>query len=391
MSTLMTGCPECGQPMEQTDNRYTCPGCGHKGEQVEIPIEDAAEQLTMFDVAPDFRLHKKYRTGVFRTRADLAESLRQEGRDRIYHVLSFGGGTQSAHLMEQHLRGEIHYDYIVFSDTGAEPQFIHEQVEWWQQRQKAVGNKTPFIITRHSSMDGGLEEMLMRWILTDYQRFQMPVYCSSLNPATGEIKPAGMMPRQCTVDFKIVPVKQAVRRAVLTEHGLRHNQMMPANVGFIIDIGFSYDEIRRINTDQSPQFQYIRLAYPLVEENLTTADSIRFLERNKFPTRRSRCYLCPFNCDGDRDIGMDWDEIIEAEPLSFLKACWFDNELRRVQRTGSKIMHSIPYLHYSRQPLMDVYAEQCAKLTALHVKELAMWVEEWEKRIKQKWTKEIGA
>jgi hypothetical protein len=354
-------------------------------------VADKVEQMSMFDISPDFRLHSKYRDGVFRTRAELANSLREEGRDEIYHVLSFGGGTQSAHLMEQHLRGEIHYDYIAFSNTGAEPEFIHEQVKWWQRRQQEVGNKTPFIITRHSSMSGGLEEMLMRWILTDYQRFQMPVYCSSLDRTTGEVKPAGMMPRQCTVDFKIIPVKQAVRRAVLQKHGLRANQKMPKNIGFIIDIGFSYDEIRRINTDQSPQFQYIRLAYPLVEENLTTADSIRFLEVNQFPTRRSRCYLCPFNCDGDRDIGMDWDEIIEIEPLSFLKACWFDAELRRVQLSGTKIMHSIPYLHYSRRPLAEVYAADYERLKDLYLFKLKDWVIKWHLKIQDKWMKEIAA
>ncbi|WP_225229435.1 hypothetical protein [Paenibacillus gallinarum] len=354
-------------------------------------MSDQVEQMTMFDEAPDFRLTSRYRSGVFRTRAELAEGLRQEGRDEIYHVLSFGGGTQSSHLLEQHFRGEIHYDYIVFSDTGAEPEFIHEQVKWWQRRQQEIGNKTPFIITRHSNMSGGLEEMLMRWILTDYQRFQMPVYCSSLDRKTGEIKPAGMMPRQCTVDFKIIPVKQAVRRAVLQKHGLKSNQKMPANVGFIIDIGFSYDEIRRINTDQSPQFQYIRLAYPLVEENLTTADSIHFLEVNQFPTRRSRCYLCPFNCDGDRDIGMDWDEIIEAEPLSFLKACWFDAELRRVQLGGTKIMNSIPYLHYSRRPLAEVYSIEYERLKDTYASKLKEWVNKWQEVIEEKWMKEIAA
>ncbi|MGN7765721.1 hypothetical protein [Paenibacillus sp. 22594] len=34
------------------------------------------------------------------------------------------------------------------------------------------------------------------YIHTDYQRFQMPVYCSTLDPVTGEIEAAaGMMPR----------------------------------------------------------------------------------------------------------------------------------------------------------------------------------------------------
>ncbi|OKP88785.1 hypothetical protein A3842_05030 [Paenibacillus sp. P3E] len=84
--------------------------------------------------------------------------------------------------MEQHLQEIIHYDYIIFSDTEAGPQFIHEQVAWWQQWQKACGNTTPFLITHHSSMECGLEEMLMGYIHTDYQRFQMPVYCSTLDP-----------------------------------------------------------------------------------------------------------------------------------------------------------------------------------------------------------------
>lgn len=343
------------------------------------------EQLELFEIAPDYRDHKKYRDGIFKTKAQLMEELQLLGRDRIYHVLSFGGGTQSAHLLEQHLQGLIHYDYIIFSDTGAEPQFIHEQVAWWQQRQRACGNTTPFLITHHSSMERGLEEMLMRYIHTDYQRFQMPVYCNTLDPATGEVKAAGMMPRQCTVDFKIIPVKQAARRAVMELHGLEYRQQMPDNIGFIIDIGFSYDEIRRINTSQSPQFKYVRLAYPLVEQNETTAGSIRFLEQNGFPTRRSRCYLCPFNCDGARDIGMDWDEIIESEPFSFLKACYFDGSLREVQRTGSKIMRSIPYLHYSRRPLAEVYAAEYERISAVHGVELAEWVSSWEAEIREKW------
>src|SRR5690606_5081197 len=159
-----------------------------------------------------------------------------------------------------------------------EPQFIHDQVEWWRKRQKEYGNTTLFITTTHSSMERGLEEMLMRYIMTDYQRFQMPVYCATVDESTGEIKPAGMMPRQCTVDFKIVPVKQAARRLVMEKLGLKPTQRMPDDIAFIIDIGFSYDEIRRINLYQSPQYKYMYLAYPLVEENLTTEESIKFFE-----------------------------------------------------------------------------------------------------------------
>jgi hypothetical protein len=345
-------------------------------------------QLQLFEDPRDFREHKKYRNGLFKSKSDIKQELHKQGNERIYHVLSFGGGTQSAHLLEQHLRGEIHYDFIVFSDTGAEPQFIHEQVTWWKNRQIECGNDTPFLITHHNSMEGGLEEMLMRYILTDYQRFQMPVYCNRIDPETGKEVQAGIMPRQCTVDFKIVPVKQTVRREVMKRLGLKETQRMPQDIAFIIDIGFSYDEINRINLYQSPQFKYMYLAYPLVEEGITTEESIEFLNLNRFPTKRSRCYFCPFNCD-NRDIGMDWLEIINDEPLSFLKACYFDQELRAIQKTGTKNMKSIPYFHYKRIPLKDVYPEQYNHLSLIHKKELIDWVDNWQSNIKNKYLGEI--
>jgi hypothetical protein len=342
------------------------------------------EQLVLFDEVRDFREHKKYRKSQFKSKKEIEKELISQGKERIYHVLSFGGGTQSTHLLEQHFRGEINYDYIIFADTGAEPQFIHDQVEWWKCRQREYGNETPFIITHHNSMEGGLEEMLMRYLHTDYQRFQMPVYCNKIDEETGKEVKGGIMPRQCTVDFKIVPVKQTVRRAVMKKLGLKSTQRTPRDIAFIIDIGFSYDEINRISLYQSPQFKYMYLAYPLVEEGLTTEDSIQFLKDHNMPTKRSRCYFCPFNCD-NRGIGMDWDEIIRDEPLSFLKACYFDERLRSVQRSGSKMMKSIPYLHYSRVPLIDVYSEEYKKLIPIYQNKLSEWIDEWKVIIKEKY------
>ncbi|WP_337035218.1 hypothetical protein [Paenibacillus illinoisensis] len=340
------------------------------------------EQLDLFEIG--FSDHRKFIDGVFKTKEQLVDQFKEEGRCKIYHVLSFGGGTQSTHLLEQHLQGQIHYDYVIFADTGAEPQFIHEQVAWWRERQKVMGNTTPFLITHHKSMERGLEEMLMRYLFTDYQRFQLPVYCNKADPLTGEILPGGLMPRQCTVDFKIVPVKQLARQMILKLHGLGPRQKMPDHIGIIMDIGFSLDEIRRVNTYQSPQYEYIRLAYPLIEENLTTQESIDFLNDHGFPKRRSRCYLCPFNCSNP-ESGMDWREIIREEPFSFIKACWFDEQLRTIQATGSKMMRSIPYLHFSRRPLKDVYPEY-AVLSQRYKSQLKTWLSEWEEYITNRWS-----
>lgn len=333
-------------------------------------------QTTLFE--PDYRTHKKYQNGLFKTKKEIERIAKDAGKTEIIRVLSFGGGTQSSHLLDLHFKGHIHYDFIIFSDTGAEPEFIHEQVAWWQQRQQEVGNNTPFIITHHNSMTYGLEEMLMRYIHTSYQRFQMPLYFNKVTD-DGEIVQGGMMPRQCTGDFKIVPVQQAVRREIKTQRGLRSTQKMPKHIGIIMDIGFSADEINRVSGHVSHQSDYIYLAYPLIEMNESTQDSIRYLERHHYPSRRSRCYFCPFNCSGDRarDIGMDWYEIIETEPQSFLKAVYFDDTLRLIQATGVKNMRSIPYFHYTRQPLRDVYAKELADIEQQYPVFIAEWTAKW--------------
>lgn len=340
------------------------------------------QQLELF-TDNDYRQSKKYRNGIFKTKEEIIEIAKSEGKTKIYRVLSFGGGTQSSHLLEAHFRGEIEYDFCVFSNTGAEPQFIHDQVAWWQRRQKEVGNTTPFIITTHNSMKGGLEEMLMRYIFTDYQRFQMPLYFNKITE-DGEIVKGGLMPRQCTSDFKIIPVQQAVRNRIKEDLGLTTRQPMPKDVAIVMDIGFSYDEINRVGGFMAHKSNYIYLAYPLIEEGLTTQDSIQFLIDNQFPSKRSRCYFCPFNCD-KKDIGMDWGEIITDEPLSFLKACFFDEELRAVQATGRKNMRSIPYFHYSRMPLKEVYQNEYLEIEEKYGSQLDIWRLEWDAFMKEKY------
>lgn len=335
----------------------------------------------------DFRQHKKYVKGIIKSKNEIVQLAKDAGRTKIMRVLSFGGGTQSSHLLDLHFKGQIDYDYIVFSDTGAEPEFIHEQVKWWQERQKEVGNATPFIVTTHNSMKRGLEEMLMRYIKTDYQRFQMPLYFNKVDAETGEITKGGLMPRQCTGDFKIIPVQQAVRNDIKERLGLRRSQPMPKNIAIIMDIGFSYDEINRVGGYVSHQSKYIYLAYPLIEMGESTQDSIQYLKDNDYPSRRSRCYFCPFNCDGERgkEIGMDWQEIIDTEPFSFLKAVWFDENLRKRQATGEKNMQSIPFFHYSREPLKEVYENEYKAISALYADDLQKWEQEWGKFLAEKY------
>ena len=45
-----------------------------------------------------FKEHPKYQKGILKTKEELIELAKGQGRERIFHVLSFGGGTQSGHL-----------------------------------------------------------------------------------------------------------------------------------------------------------------------------------------------------------------------------------------------------------------------------------------------------
>jgi hypothetical protein len=329
----------------------------------------------------DFREHEKYKSGVFKTKSELEDMLRANGITKIYYVLSFGAGTQSTHMFEDHLQGKAYYDLIAMADTGAEPDFIKNQVEWWKARKEKLKNKTPFVITTHNSMTGGLEEMLFRYIHADMKWLKLPIYCSK-KQEDGSEQAIGIMPRKCTSDFKIVPVKQAIRQFILKDLGLKPNQNVPKNIGVIMDIGFSSDEIKRINGYVGYDYTYMYMSYPLVEQNLSTQDSIDFLTKNKMPKKRSRCYICPFNCNME---GMDWEEIIKEEPLSFLKACWFDDQLRVVQATGTKALESIPYFHFSRKPLQEVFSMDYWILMSMYEAELNQWVADWKAYVTEKY------
>lgn len=46
--TEATGCPECGATMQRDGDRYTCPACGHKGEQGAIAMPGTMRKLSLF-------------------------------------------------------------------------------------------------------------------------------------------------------------------------------------------------------------------------------------------------------------------------------------------------------------------------------------------------------
>jgi 3'-phosphoadenosine 5'-phosphosulfate sulfotransferase (PAPS reductase)/FAD synthetase len=51
-------------------------------------------------------------------------------KEKYVHVLSFGGGTPSSASLLMALKGEVNdviSDYIIFSDTGWDPQHVYDR------------------------------------------------------------------------------------------------------------------------------------------------------------------------------------------------------------------------------------------------------------------------
>ena len=117
-----------------------------------------------------------------------------EGEEFNLRYLSLGVGVQSTALLvmaNEGLLGEV--DCAIFSDTGAEPKYVHEYLEKLKEYSKieilVVQEKTGII-------DYDYEEGITN----------LPVFVK------GDQTRAGMLQRQCTSTFKIKPLNDKVKR-----------------------------------------------------------------------------------------------------------------------------------------------------------------------------------
>jgi hypothetical protein len=212
------------------------------------------------------------------------------GQDAIrLRVLSLGAGVQSTTLALMAAHGEVGPmpDCAIFSDTGWEPPAVYAHLAWLMSP-----NVLPFPV--HIVSAGNIREDLIagaqgaRWA-------SIPAFTRNITPA-GTAMPVfdedddgelvrigarilltdridiGMIRRQCTKDYKIVPIRRKVRALV----GLtgRRSPNTP-----IVEqwIGISLDEAIRMK----PSFEDWQVnRWPLIEQRLSRQDCLRWLTRH---------------------------------------------------------------------------------------------------------------
>lgn len=164
----------------------------------------------------------------------------------------------------------------------------------------------------------------------------------------------GMMMRQCTYDYKIVPSVKLIRKLC------NPTSKNPATFW----IGFSIDEIQRMSPSKIKSIKY---QYPLIEHRISRQGCVNFLEKIGYPIPcRSSCIGCPFHDDHEwRNLNLF--ERLEVEDFESrvnkigLKRKNKENlAVGRIRlHRSTKTIDTQPYLKDDAQSELDLKSETC--------------------------------
>ncbi len=245
-------------------------------------------------------------------------------------ALSLGAGVQSSALLLLAVDRVIpRFDVAIFADTGWEPTEVYSHLD----RLKKVAADADIPVMCVSSGD------IRRDALDPDHRFvSMPLFVLGPN---GE---RGMARRQCTAEYKIRPIKAAVRSLL----GYPHPRRVPKGVYAEQTIGISVDEFHRA---KDADVAYLRNVFPLLTLGWTRTDCRAYLtSRGLETTPRSACVGCPYHRDSE------WLHIRDTDPDAWAEAVAFDEAIRhghpRARANGTELRGTY-YLHHSRRPLAE--------------------------------------
>lgn len=239
----------------------------------------------------------------------------------MLHIISLGAGVQSTTMALMAADGEIGPmpDCAIFADTGAEPQSVYDHLEW-------LTKQLPFPV--HIVSAGNIFEDMQRGKTNGRPPFHI------LNPDGSK----GFSRRQCTQDYKIIPIQKKVRELI----GLKPRQRGPKTIEVSQWIGISLDEAMRMKPSR---LSFVQHRWPLIELQMTRRDCLKWMEERQYPRPpKSACTFCPFHSDAM------WREMKGGDPEAWQQACQFDEMIRE----NRVLMRGKPFLHASLQPLGDV-------------------------------------
>jgi len=242
-------------------------------------------------------------------------------------VLSLGAGIQSTTILLMACRGELPKpDIAIFADTGWESEETYRHLGWLTK--EAGANSIPVIKVQ----TGNIRDDILNAQELGIRFASMPLFCVN----KGRV---GMLKRQCTSDYKIVPIHKKIRELL----GYKPRQRIAPDA---VEqwIGISIDEAQRVFGFYNQR--WLNNAFPLIEKGLSRTTCELWLYQNypQLKVAKSACLGCPFRCDSEwhevKDNNEQWQSVIE-----------FDRAIRDIK---GQIKSEELYLHRSLQPLEQV-------------------------------------
>ncbi len=241
------------------------------------------------------------------------------------HIISLGAGVQSSTMALMAACGEITPMPVaaIFADTQAEPKSVYTWLDWLQ-------NELPFPVKRVTA--GSLSEDTLRIRerkdkLGYWNPSGVPHYSLNADGSNGH------GPRQCTQDFKLVPIAREQRR-IIKSYGVKHA---------IVWIGISTDEAMRMKPSR---VRYATHIWPLIEAGMSRGACLKWMADKKFTTPpRSACVFCPYHND------KEWRRLKDEEPEEFARAVKFERDYQAAKAKTVSRKGFVPFLHAKRVPL----------------------------------------
>ena len=215
-------------------------------------------------------------------------------------VLSLGAGVQSSTLALMIAKGKIPMvDCAIFADTMGEPKAVYEWLSWLEKQL----NYPVYKVSK-----GDLRIDMLDAIEGKYKFLSVPLYTK--NAQTGK---KGLLFRQCTADYKILPVNKKVRELL----GLELNEKRKKGTKVEMLMGISMDEVYRVKVNR---LKYITNVYPLIELGMNRNDCLNWIKQNNYPTPpRSACTFCPFHSNFEwrkiKENKEEWEKVVELDSL----------------------------------------------------------------------------
>ena len=243
-------------------------------------------------------------------------------KTRALKILSMGWGVQTWTLAAMMAVGEHERaDYIVFADTHHEGQATYEFRAKWE---PWLGEHGLDVVTVAAARADVTRE--------DWGTGSVMIPAFSVSTETGK---QGQIRRQCTHDWKVVPVRKWAR----TRLEATNRKRGPGSIEMWQ--GISWDESHRM---RDSDVRYIANRYPLVDLRMTRAGCVAWLHiHNLLVPPKSACTFCPFS------DARSWHERKALDGEDWQEAVTVDGAIRNMRLE----QHGPLYVHPARKPLAE--------------------------------------